>query len=338
MTRAGGDPSDVETGFSFMTYGDDDADRFRVPRWIRDHVAEPTSDEAAELSPGGVARPPSSGEGAAPAVPPFEAVRGTGAAGAEPWYGDELVAPPMVYRPRAEVQPGREPDGEPGLRRRGLILVGLAAGLIVVIGVVLLLALPDKEQEPVGAPGPPVPPSLAVPTVSPGAEPPPTSAVPSSAPPPPGGSETAPVVPPVPGAEVTFGPVTIEAEARGNTLTGSAFVDRYPGASGGSIVRNLGDWGLREGPGTLRFNGIDVPVDGTYTLTFAHVNIDNERSRTAVIAVDGRDPLLVTVVGSSTCCRLTAVKVELAKGENSIAFSNRSNHAPSIDKITLSLP
>jgi hypothetical protein len=133
-----------------------------------------------------------------------------------------------------------------------------------------------------------------------------------------------------------FGPVTYEAETITNTLGGSASIDAYPGASGGSIVRNIGDWRIGSGPGTLRFQNVEVPAAGPYTLTFFHVNIDNERTRTAVITVDGVDPLLVTINGSSTCCLATAVRVTLKQGPNAITFSNNTAHAPSIDKITIS--
>ena len=135
-----------------------------------------------------------------------------------------------------------------------------------------------------------------------------------------------------------FGPITYEAETNANTLAGSAAVVTYPGASGGSIVRNIGDWGIGSGPGTLRFENVDVPAAGSYSLTFFHVNIDNERIRTAVITVDGIDPILVTITGTSTCCLSTTIRVTLKQGRNSITFSNNSAHAPSIDKITISQP
>jgi hypothetical protein len=135
-----------------------------------------------------------------------------------------------------------------------------------------------------------------------------------------------------------FGPITYEAETGANKLAGSATVIAYPGASGGSIVRNIGDWGLAGGPGTLRFENVDVPAAGTYSLTFFHVNIDNERIRTAVITVDGVDPILVTITGSSNCCLSTTIRVTLKQGRNSVTFSNNSAHAPSIDKITISQP
>lgn len=144
--------------------------------------------------------------------------------------------------------------------------------------------------------------------------------------------------PPRSSTAAAFGPVTFEAEAPGNALGGSAWVDRYPGASGGSIVRNIGDWSSRAGDGFLRFQHISVPVAGTYTLRLFHVNIDNERTRTAVVTVAGQDPQPATPTGSSTCCTGSTLKVQLRKGDNTITVSNPDGHAPSVDRIVLSLP
>jgi hypothetical protein len=53
-----------------------------------------------------------------------------------------------------------------------------------------------------------------------------------------------------------FAPVTFEGE--NGTLTGSAGIwDGYPNASGGRIVRNLGNWGGT--PGTLTITGVNIP-------------------------------------------------------------------------------
>lgn len=168
-----------------------------------------------------------------------------------------------------------------------------------------------------------------------------------SAGPSPSGLATRAAPPPVPTPTPTptttrpvarFGPVTIEAEAPGNVTGGSAWVEEYPGASGGAVVRNLGDWGDRRGDGFLRFTGITVPADGTYTVKFFFVNIDNERTRTAVITVPGQDPQSVSVEGGATCCTAASVRVTLRKGTNTVTFGNSRGHAPSIDRIVLSQP
>ncbi|WP_327003538.1 hypothetical protein OHA72_52145 [Dactylosporangium sp. NBC_01737] len=233
-----------------------------------------------------------------------------------------------------------EPPKLRGLLRpwRARLIVAGVATVLSLLSIALGAALfggddPDRRAVPpagvpsltgVSVPGPTLT-EAAPASVSPSASPsrsgsPAVTATPRSSPPP------------------TYGPVTFEAEAAGNTLGGSAWVDRYPGASGGSIVRNIGDWGSRDGDGSLRFENVNVPAAGTYTLRLFHVNIDNERTRTAVVTVAGRDPQPVTLNGSATCCTGSTLKVQLRKGGNAITVSNPDGHAPSVDRIVLSLP
>jgi hypothetical protein len=130
-------------------------------------------------------------------------------------------------------------------------------------------------------------------------------------------------------------PVTYEAEAAGNDLGGSARVADYPGASGGRIVRNIGDWKGAGADGWLRFNDVTAPATGTYLLTLFSVHLDDEAVRTVVIAVSGSAPLTVPVTGSGTCCAATRQRVTLQRGANTVTFTNPDGHAPSIDKIVI---
>ena len=139
-----------------------------------------------------------------------------------------------------------------------------------------------------------------------------------------------------PSPTVAFAPVTFEAEAATNTLGGSAWIAPYPAASGGRIVRNLGDWGTDKGAGWLRFNNVSVPADGAYTLTFYNVHIDGSSPRSVVVAVSNGATSTVSVAGSSSCCAAHSIMVNLRKGANAITFGNPSNYAPSIDKIVIS--
>ncbi len=135
---------------------------------------------------------------------------------------------------------------------------------------------------------------------------------------------------------VPTGGVTYEAEAPGNTLGGSAWVDSYPGASGGMIVRNLGDWGIRGGPGWLRFNSVTVPATGRYTVTLYAIHLNNEPSRTVLLTVSGASPVSALVSASATCCAASGVVVMLVAGTNSITIGNPDGHGPSIDQIVIS--
>lgn len=136
----------------------------------------------------------------------------------------------------------------------------------------------------------------------------------------------------------TFRPLTFEAEAGGPSVTvsGSAWIDGYDGASNGKIVRNLGDWDMRGGPGSLRLNGVRFPTTATYVIAIFFVHPDNESTRTAQLAVSGMDPVKLTFNGSSRCCGIKKVSLTISAGTHTITISNPTGHAPSIDKIVIS--
>src|SRR6266511_694155 len=124
------------------------------------------------------------------------------------------------------------------------------------------------------------------------------------------------------------------ASAVALALVGS---NRYPGQPhGGKIVRNIGAWG--GAAGVLRFGSVTVPADGTYTLAFFYVHLDDQPSRTAVITVAGQDPISVPVTGGSICCVTKVITVVLTKGANVVTFTNPGGQAPSIDKIVIGTP
>ncbi len=294
-----------------MTDADRDAEPLRVPPWLTGGAPSPGPQAPGGPKPAGPAP-----DDAVPPPPAAEEVDWPAAPDRDGWHASDepsplrgLLAP---WRPR-------------------LIVAGVATALsllsILLVSALLTGTGPDHRAVP-----PATTPSSAADTSAP--DPAPPSPTTPSSPPRPAPSTTAPRTSPPP----RFGPVTFEAEAAGNALGGSAWVDRYPGASGGAIVRNIGDWNSRDGDGVLRFERITVPVAGTYTLRLYHVNIDNERTRTAVITVAGRDPQRVTLTGSSTCCTASTLKVQLRKDGNTITVSNPDGHAPSIDRIVLSLP
>ena len=251
-----------------MATGDDDADRFRVPRWISDD----NSDDGELAERARSTEQPYDGETYIPraATPSLN----TG----EPLWPAAL--PPPVTR-------GQRKAAEP--QRRGLIIVAAAAAAAVVVVIVavglLIHGMGGDDKRPTAA-APPVPAQSSGNT---------TQEAPSTAPTT-GGPSTAPTTG---GQGSTFGPLTIEAEADGNSLIGSARVIDYPNASGGRVVRNIGDWQTDAGPGTLRFNNVDVPRSGNYTLAFSYVDIDNEANRTAVIDISGRTGMVVTVNGTT---------------------------------------
>jgi hypothetical protein len=136
-----------------------------------------------------------------------------------------------------------------------------------------------------------------------------------------------------------FQVVTYEAESPRNTLIGSAAAAPYDGASGGQLVRGLGNWNNAKGPGALRLNQIVVPSAGPYVVTFYFVNIKGgAATRTVVVTASGSASSSVTVTSDPTCCTSQAVVVFLFKGDNSITFANPMGEAPAIDRITVKTP
>jgi hypothetical protein len=240
---------------------------------------------------------------------------------------------------------GPEPVDGRGRRRRNLagpadrswmVAAAIVMGLGVAVGVPLLAAghptRPGLPPVPVvsGAAGAPV---LAgsddaspSPTVSPLPEGSPT---PSPRPVPSKTATRAPAPPPP-------APRTYEAEDPANELGGTARLEDYPGASGGLIVRNIGNWRGSDDVGWLRFTNVLAPRTGTYVLTLFYVHLDDATSRTAVIGVSGSAPVSITVDGSATCCAAARLQIVLQRGVNTVTITNPDGHAPSIDKIVIS--
>jgi hypothetical protein len=137
---------------------------------------------------------------------------------------------------------------------------------------------------------------------------------------------------PVPSAAAV---VTYEAEAASNTLSGSAIIVTYPGASGGRVVKTIGAWNTPAAPGVLRFNHVTAPAAGRYALTFYYVHPNSDPTRTVTISVSGSDPVSVTVSTGTDCCAARTMTVRLAAGANTVTFANRQGRAPAIDKMEI---
>lgn len=134
-----------------------------------------------------------------------------------------------------------------------------------------------------------------------------------------------------------------EAEASGNTLSGTAVRQADSAASEGYNVGYIG----RGSNNTLQFNNVNVDKAGTYKLVIRYANAEmigdhsyntNVVDRTADITVNG------TVQHSGLHFRntylwnnysTTVVDITLNAGNNTIKFSNSSAYAPNIDKISI---
>ncbi len=218
------------------------------------------------------------------------------------------VLPRQLWTGRAEVAPADTDHTLPdlplaparvtGAARLWLPLV-VAAVLVLMVAAASLVKLPAHPRDAAAAAAPPPPPSTA------------------------------------PAAAMPAAPVTYEAEAAQNTLSGSAFVGTLPGASGGQVVKNIGDWNTAAGPGELRFTGVIVPSAGRYALTFYYVHPNGDRTRSVTIAVQGGDTTTVTVATGAACCAHRTLTVQLQAGANVITFGNPRGHAPALDRIEI---
>jgi hypothetical protein len=126
-------------------------------------------------------------------------------------------------------------------------------------------------------------------------------------------------------------PVTsYEAEAAGNTFSGSTAPGACSGCSGGMRVRFIGNGSNN----FLIINNINVPTAGNYTLTIYYV-VSGTRSFS--ISVNGGAAIPFTVSGTTWNAPGTPVSVTISlnAGNNSIRFFNNSAFAPDMDRITI---
>ncbi len=125
---------------------------------------------------------------------------------------------------------------------------------------------------------------------------------------------------------------TYEAEASGNTISGTAQAYHNTLFSSGGAVHNIGF------SGALQFNQVSVPSAGTYTMTVAYINGD-WNARTAMVSVNGGSPQTVSFspLGNWFSYQITTVQVPiiLKSGANTIKFSNPFCLAPDIDRIAV---
>ena len=122
------------------------------------------------------------------------------------------------------------------------------------------------------------------------------------------------------------GPKSYEAEAATNTIAGGARVSSCSACSGGKKVGFVGSGG------TLTFNNVTAPSDGTYNVTIAY--LDGE-GRQAYVSVNGGAGQLVqfTSTGDFNTLGTKTIQLQLRAGANTIELSNPSNYAPDVDRI-----
>jgi hypothetical protein len=118
-----------------------------------------------------------------------------------------------------------------------------------------------------------------------------------------------------------------EAESSANTIAGGARLSNCSGCSGGRKVGFVGSGG------TLTFNGIAAPADGTYWLTIYYADGDG---RQAQLIVNGavQQTLSFTPTGDFNTVGAMTVAVPLNAGNgNTVEFANPAAFAPDFDRI-----
>jgi hypothetical protein len=122
------------------------------------------------------------------------------------------------------------------------------------------------------------------------------------------------------------GPTSYEAESSNNTIAGGARVSSCSACSGGKKVGYVGSGG------TLTFNGVTAPSDGTYNVTIGY--LDGE-GRQAYVSVNGGPGQLLqfTSTGDFDTLGTMTVPLHLDSGSNTIEFANPSAYAPDFDRI-----
>lgn len=126
-------------------------------------------------------------------------------------------------------------------------------------------------------------------------------------------------------------PTYYEAEATGNTLSGTAAVSSNSNCSGGKDVTGIGN-----GTGNyITFNNVNVPITGNYTLTMDYLVSGNS---SFYISINGGTGVQVPLVGVSTSYpQSETITVTLNSGNNTIQFYNNSAAAPALDRIGVML-
>jgi len=265
--------------------------------------------------------------------------------------GGRVRDPEGPRRAPRHQSPGKESETYQGRRRwpepvRRRLLAGTAAlgvSLMVVAG--LAFKLPDEARQPDAAAGVPEAARRPADTPVPGRTTPsgvPISGQPEPGVPPitgPGGpppwpiptattSPTERASPPPPQAPPPFSPIQIEAEDARNTISGGAQAVSYGGASGGILVRDIGN------PGALTVP-VSVPTAGQYNLLIRIAVPDGAATLTLVVAVAGAIPVAVPVSGRPLCCSNGIVTVTLGAGANWITFGNPTDRGPAIDFVRI---
>lgn len=124
-----------------------------------------------------------------------------------------------------------------------------------------------------------------------------------------------------------------EAEASGNTFSGTVAATSSSNCSGGQRVGWIGNGTAN----TLQFNNVSVPTTGPYTLVIDYTNGDTA-TRSATLSINGGTTStiggFVPTIDVNTVNSVTTT-VQLNAGTNTLLFGNSSAYSPDFDRIVL---
>lgn len=231
----------------------------------------------------------------------------------------------------------------------------LVAGLVLLAGTVLAvpvsLSLPQTEtalttatgvQQPASAPSamagelvsavssqaPSEAPQLVPPAVRAKG---PATAQPPPAPPTLSAAASPPSPPPTPSA-----PLVYEAETP-PTTSDNVVISTVSGASGGTVVDRIGEWGGRDG--WVQFS-VSVPTAGGYLVKVSYLFLQSssDTTRKARITLNGTTLPDITFPRVTVCCAEQTILLTLVKDTNTLKFTHPDVHSPAIDKIVVAKP
>ena len=119
-------------------------------------------------------------------------------------------------------------------------------------------------------------------------------------------------------------------ELKDAAKAGTAFPAQMDAASGGKIVRYLGN----RASNCLAWRDVKIDVAGDYALSFAYASPDD---RSFELSVDGGAPRRVAAKGTDGKLESVETTVTLAAGVHTLRLSNASAWMPDIDRLTLRL-
>jgi hypothetical protein len=121
--------------------------------------------------------------------------------------------------------------------------------------------------------------------------------------------------------------VKVEAEATGNTLSGTAVRRACTGCSGGQKVGSIGNGAAN----SVTVNNVTVPAAGAYDLSIWGLV---SGTRTVNVSVNGGPTTAVSFTGTSWAAPISrTATVTLKAGANTIRFFNATANAPDLDRI-----